>query len=76
MVQGVDDEGCRHDAESKVGEDAVRDKGQCPEQDRGLKEVNVTHVGGLSKAWSSWWFYTPQVLSHYQINITKIPCAL
>jgi hypothetical protein len=48
MAQGISYDGCRHDTESEVGQDAVGDKGQCPEQGRGLKDVasaGVAHVG-------------------------------
>jgi hypothetical protein len=46
MAQGVNDEGCRHDTESEVREDVARDKGQRPEQDRGLEVTSVAHVDG------------------------------
>jgi hypothetical protein len=50
IVQGVNDEGCGQKTESEVGEDAARDKGQHPDQGRGLKDaIGVAHVGGLDE---------------------------
>jgi hypothetical protein len=50
MAQGVNDKGYRHDTESEVGEDAAGDKGQRPDQDRGLKDAtDVAHVGRLDE---------------------------
>jgi hypothetical protein len=48
MTQRVNHDRSGHDADSEVGKDVAGDKGQCPEQGRGLKDVaNVAHVDEL-----------------------------